>query len=117
MRSYTSKMVVLFVMLASLIGYGVGASPGIYEAIQASGPQGGALSSEQRARRVWAVELVRERWGLYATPQQMLNAAWLVEQYAAGSVLPVLNGQIDPARLPVPGAGLPTASYPPPTTP
>lgn len=88
----------------------------VYEAIQSSGPQGGALPAEQRARRVWAVELVRERCGLYATPQQMLNAAWLVEQYAAGSPIPVVGGQVDMSRLPVPGAGLPTASYPPPTS-
>ena len=84
------------------------------DTIIASGPQGGALPAEQRARRAWAVELVRERWGLYATPAQMINAAWLVEQYAAGNAIAVIAGDVDKAKLPIPNAGLPTSSYPPP---
>lgn len=87
----------------------------ILDLIAASGPQGGAMPPEQRAVRVWAIELVKDRWGLYSTPEQMVNAAWLVVQQATGTAIPLINGAVDAAKLPIPSAGLPKASYPPPT--
>lgn len=88
----------------------------IYDAISDAGPQGGALANESRALNVWAIEIIKDRFGLYATPEQMVNAAFLVREFVLGHPMPLVQATwvIDKTKLPIPAAGLPSASYPPP---